>query len=83
MAHLGYPENCDFLMPCLFVRDAARGENGRSMHGTHLLLEITSVLFVDEDEIKIITRAELLVYVAERWCQVEPAEEEPNWDCFP
>jgi hypothetical protein len=50
--------------------------------GTHLLLKITSVLFVDEDEIKIVTGAELLVHVAKRWRQVKPSKEQPNWDCF-
>ena len=53
-----------------------------NLRNTHLLLEVTSVLFVDEDEVKIITRAELLVHVAERWRQVKPAKKQPNWDCF-
>ena len=41
----------------------------------HLLLEVTSVLAVDGDEVKIIMRAELLVHVAERWRPVKPAPE--------
>lgn len=49
---------------------------------THLLLEVTSVLFVDEDEVEIITRAELLVHVAERRRQVKPAQKQPNRDRF-
>jgi hypothetical protein len=49
---------------------------------TYLLLEVTSVLFVDEDEVKIITRAELFVHVAECWRQVKPAQKQPNRDRF-
>jgi hypothetical protein len=32
----------------------------------YLLLEVTSILFVDEDEVEIIPGAELLVHVSER-----------------
>ena len=49
---------------------------------TYLLLEVTSVLFVDEDEVKIITRAELFVHVAECRRQVKPAQKQPNRDRF-
>lgn len=52
------------------------------LRNTHLLLEVTSVLFVDEDEVKVITRAELFVHVAERWRQVKPAQKQPDWDRF-
>ena len=43
----------------------------KSPNITHLLLKVTPVLFVDEDEVKIITRAEFFVHVSERRCQVE------------
>jgi len=42
-------------------------ENGR----THLLLEVPPVLFVDEDEVEVVARAELLVDVAEGRSEVE------------
>jgi hypothetical protein len=52
-------------------------------HGdTHLLFEITSILFVDQDEVKIIACAELFVHVAECGGQVKPAKEQPDRDRF-
>ena len=47
---------------------------------TDLLLEVPPVLLVDEDEVEVISRAELLVHVAERRRQVEAPEEEPDGD---
>ena len=47
---------------------------------TDLLLEVPPVLLVDEDEVEIISRAKLLVHVAECRREVEAAEEEPYWD---
>ena len=47
---------------------------------THLLLEVPPVLLVDEDEVEVISRAKLLVHVAERRRQVEAPEEEPDGD---
>ena len=49
---------------------------------TNLLLEVPPVLLVDEDEVEIISCAELLVHVAEGRREVEAAEEEPYWDRF-
>jgi len=43
----------------------------KSPKHTHLLLKVTSVLFIDEDEVKIITRAEFFVHVSERRRQFE------------
>ena len=48
-----------------------------------LLLEVPPVLLVDEDEVEVISRAELLVHVAERRCEVKPAEEKPYRDGLP
>ena len=45
-----------------------------------LLLEVPPVLLVDEDEVEVISRAELLVHVAERRRQVEAPEEESDGD---
>lgn len=47
---------------------------------THLLLEVPPVLLVNEDEVEVISRAELLVHIAERRREVEPAEEQAYWD---
>jgi len=41
----------------------------------HLLLEVPPIFFVNKDKIEIIARAELLVYISERWCKVEAAKE--------
>lgn len=76
VAYLWYPENGDFLVKRLLI---ARDVTPKC---TYLLLEVTSVLFVDEDEVKIITRAELFVHVAECRGQVKPAQKQPNWDRF-
>ena len=53
-----------------------RGWEGK----TNLLLEVPPVLLVDEDEVEVISRAELLVHVAERRREVEATEEEAYWD---
>jgi len=50
--------------------------------GNFLLLEVASVLFVNEDEVEVVTRAELFVHVAECRRQVKPAEEQSDWDRF-
>lgn len=47
----------------------------RQLDSTDLLLEVASVLFVDEDEVEVVARAELFVHIAECRCQVKPAEE--------
>ena len=47
----------------------------RQLDGTYLLLEVASVLFVDEDEVEVVARAELFVHIAECRRQVKPAEE--------
>ena len=47
---------------------------------THLLLEVPPVLLVDENEVEVISRAELLVHVPERRREVEAAQEEPYGD---
>ena len=48
-----------------------------------LLLEVPSVLFVYEDEVEVISRAELLVHITERRREVEAAKEEPYRDGLP
>ena len=48
-----------------------------------LLLEVPPVLLVDEDEVEVISGAELLVHVAERRCEVKAAEEEAYRDGLP
>lgn len=47
----------------------------RHLDGTYLLLEVAPVLFVDEDKVEVVARAELFVHIAECRCQVKPAEE--------
>ena len=42
-----------------------------------LLLEVSPVLLIDEDEVEVISRAELLIHVAERRREVEAPQEEP------
>ena len=49
----------------------------------YLLLEVPPVLLVDEDEVEVVARAELLVHVAERRRQIEPAEEQADRDRLP
>ena len=49
---------------------------------TNLLLEVPPVLLVDEDEVQVISCAELLVHIAEGRRKVEAAEEESYWDRF-
>ena len=44
------------------------------------MLEVPPVFLVDEDEVEVISRAELLVHVAERRRQVEAPEEESDGD---
>ena len=45
-----------------------------------LLLEVSPILFIDKDEIEIVTRAELLVQIAEGRSEVEAAQEEADRD---
>ena len=47
---------------------------------TYLLLEVPPVLLVDENEVEVVSRAELLVDVSERRREVEAAQEQPYWD---
>ena len=47
---------------------------------TNLLLEVPPVLLVDEDEVEVISRAELLVHVPECWREVEPSKEQAYRD---
>lgn len=44
------------------------------------MLEIPPVLLVNEDQVQVIPRAELLVDIAERRRQVKAAEEQSYWD---
>ena len=46
--------------------------------GDFLLFEVASVLLVDEDEVQVVPRAELLVDITERRREVESAEEQPD-----
>ena len=55
---------------------------GEGTGGTYLLLEVPPVLLVDENEVEVISCAELLVHVAEGRREVEAAEEESYWDRF-
>jgi len=43
-------------------------------NGDLLLLEITSILFVNKHEIEIISRAELFVHITEGRCQIESTQ---------
>ena len=45
-----------------------------------LLLEIATVLLVDQDEVEVVSRAELLVHVAEGRGEVETTQEESDGD---
>ena len=56
-------------------------ENGRHP-STHLLFEIPSVFFVDQNKIEIIARAKLLVDVAKGGRQVEATKEQTYRNCF-
>ena len=55
-------------------------ENMKDRRKTHLLLEVPPVLLVDEDEVEVISRAELLVDVPERRREVEATQEQPYRD---
>jgi hypothetical protein len=53
------------------------------IRNTNLLLEVPTVLFVNEHQIEVISRAKLFIHVPERWRQVKSAEEESDGYCFP
>lgn len=53
-----------------------------AVDGDFLLLEIASVLLVDQDEVEVVPCAELLVHVPEGGREVEAAQEESNRDGF-
>jgi len=44
------------------------------------VLEVAAVLLVDEDQVEVVARRELLVDVAERRRELEPAQEQPDRD---
>jgi hypothetical protein len=44
------------------------------------LLEVSSVLLVNEDQVQVVPCRELLVDVTECWCELEAAKEESDWD---
>lgn len=47
-----------------------------------LLLEISPILFVNQDEIEVVANAEFLVNLSERWGEVEATQEKSNRDDF-
>lgn len=51
-----------------------------AVDGDFLLLEVAPVLFVDEDEVEVVSRAEFLIHVAERGGKVEATQEESDGD---
>lgn len=51
-------------------------------YGDLLLLEVPPVFLVDQNQIKIVARAKLLVDVAEGRCQFKASEEESDGDRF-
>ena len=68
-AYLRYPKNGNFL------RAVSISDYTKTTYSTYLLLEVASVLFVNENKVEVVARAELLVHVAECRRQVKPAEE--------
>ena len=71
--YLRYPKDGNFLTAVLVSHNTRKGT--KWLDGTYLLFEVAPVLFVNEDEIEIVARAELFVHVAECRRQVKPAEE--------
>jgi hypothetical protein len=51
-----------------------------AVDGDFLLLEVAPVLFVDEDKVEVVSRAEFLVHVAEGGGKVEATQEESDGD---
>ena len=74
-ANLWYPKNSDFLDR--FKRQNAL-QNVESQQ--YLLFEVSPVLLVNEDKVKVITGSEFLVDVAEGWRQVKATKEYTNGD---
>ena len=48
-----------------------------------LTLEISSILRIDQDEVKVVADRELLVDIPERWGQVESAQKQPDRNSLP
>lgn len=50
----------------------------KSERRTYLLLEVTPILFINEDQIQVIASAEFLIHVSERWRQIKATKEQPD-----
>ncbi len=50
---------------------------------TYLLLEVSTILLIDEYQVEIVSRAELLVYITKGRGQLEPSQKQPYWYSFP
>ena len=48
----------------------------------YLLLEVSPILLINQDQVEVVSYTELLVHLAERWCQVEATEEQANGNGF-
>ena len=71
--HFWYPEDGNLLQDPAYRSAAARMNKRRKE--TNLLLKVPPVLLVDEDEVEVISRAELLVHVSECGRKIEATEE--------
>lgn len=60
-----------------------RSDSRDTIDSDFLLFEIPPILLVDEYQVEVIPRAELLVDVSERWGEFEPAQEETDGDGLP
>lgn len=77
-----YRDPCRLVLACVLAvhRDlllSAPGGSALPVNGTDSL-EVASVLLVDQHQIEVVTRAELLVDVSERRRELKAAEEETN-----
>jgi hypothetical protein len=66
----------------LDVEASTKGGREKTDDRYLVLLEVPSVLLVDEDQIEVVSGGELLVDVSEGRGEFEPAEEESDRDRF-
>ena len=53
-----------------------------SVNSNFLLLKVPPILFIDQDQVKVVPGTELLVYVSVCGCQFEPTQKKSNWYKF-
>lgn len=69
--YLWYPENSDFLKQIAKVNGCISGDK----EDEYLLLEVSPVLLINENEVQVIPGAELFVHFSEGRCEVEATKE--------